>query len=385
MNTYLVLFSLILLMIGGLVGCESIREVVAPEQADTVKIGFIFAGDRAPYLDAAQLAVDEVNTTGGLFGTPVELVSLPNVEASLPLSVQAAEDMILKDGVIALIGPNRSSHAAEVAPIAQRYGIPMITTTATNPNVTNAGDFVFMASFTDSFQGRVMAQFAKEDLGINTAAVITRRGDLYTEGISEFFVRNFSELGGEVVASEFYEGEPLDFTTQLTNIAAAQPDVLFTAGFGADIVLITQQARAIPLQNAAGEPTIFLGADSWDSDIVLGNADAEVEGSFFTTHFSPDTDEPTAQAFVNAYQSVYGTVPTGGMAVNYDAVKLLFEAIQRAGSLEPEAIRDQLRATENYVGATRIGSYDENRHPTKSVVIFTVKDGDQQFYKQIDP
>ena len=78
-------------------------------------------------------------------------------------------------------------------------------------------------------------------------------------------------------------------------------------------------------------------------------------------------------------------MPTGGIAVNYDAVKLLFEAIERAGSLAPEAIRDQLSATENYIGATRIGSYDENRHPTKSAVILTIKDGEKQFYKQIDP
>ena len=66
-----------------------------------------------------------------------------------------------------------------------------------------------MASFTDSFQGAVMAQFAKTDLGTATAAVITRSGDLYTEGIAEFFRRNFSQLGGEIVASEFYEWGPV--------------------------------------------------------------------------------------------------------------------------------------------------------------------------------
>jgi hypothetical protein len=78
-------------------------------------------------------------------------------------------------------------------------------------------------------------------------------------------------------------------------------------------------------------------------------------------------------------------VPTGGDAVNYDAVKLLYEAIERAGGLDPEAIRKQLQATENYAGATRIAHYDENRHPAKSSVILTIKDGKKQFRKQIDP
>ena len=385
MHKFLALIGLsVLAMIH--IGCNRIQEVVTPKQEqNTLKIGFIVAGERVTYPYGAEMAVTEINQRGGLLGTPVELIGHINKEAILEVSVQLAETLIVEDEVIALIGPNRSSHAAEVGPVAQQYRIPMVTTTATNPNVTNAGDFVFMASFTDSFQGAVMAQFAKADLGMSTAAVITRSGDLYTEGIAEFFTRNFSQLGGEIVANEFYEGELSDFTAQLTNIAAAKPDALFIAGFTQDIALITQQARAIPLQNATGKPTLFLGADSWDSALLFDDENAEIEGSFFSGHFSPETDEPIGRAFVDTYESIYETTPTGGVAVSYDAVKLLFEAVERAGSLDPDAIRQQLAATENYVGATTIASYDENRHPTKSAVIFTIKDGKKQFYKQIDP
>ena len=242
-----------------------------------------------------------------------------------------------------------------------------------------------MASFTDSFQGAVMAQFAISDLDLSTAAIITRRGDLYTEGISEFFASSFSDLGGKIVTHEFYEGETSDFTMQLKRIADTQPDALFTAGFVQDISLITQQARAIPMRNAHGEPTIFLGADSWDSELLYDDENAEIEGSFFSGHFSADTNEPNARAFVDTYESIYESTPTGGVAVSYDAVKLLFEAVERAGSLDPEKIRQQLAVTENYIGATRVASYDENRHPTKSAVIFTIKNGEKQFFKQIDP
>lgn len=367
------------------IGCEKAQEITVSEEVQSLKIGFIVAGDRAPYLNGAQLAVDEINELGGIFGTPIELVSLINTEASLPLSLQTAEDMILKDKVIAIIGPNRSTHAVAVGPIAQRYRVPMITTAASNPDVTKAGDFVFMASVTDTFQGKALAEFAITELNISTAAILTLSGDVYTEGISEFFVFNFRKLGGEIVANEFHESGITDFTEQLMSIAATQPEAFFISSFARDIGPITQQARAIPLQNAVGEPTLFLGADTWDNEVLLADEDAEVEGSFFTTHFSPSTDEPAARAFIDTYQSIYGEVPTGGIAVNYDAVKLLVEAIERAGSLAPEAIRDQLTATENYIGATRIKSYDENRHPTKSSVILTVKNGEKQFYKQIDP
>ena len=188
-----------------------------------------------------------------------------------------------------------------------------------------------------------------------------------------------------MVADVFYGDGTTDFTSQLRNITALRPDALFISSFIREIGLITRQARAIPLLNAAGEPTLFLGTDTWDSEILLANEDAKLEGSFFTTHFSPGTDEPAARAFIAAYQAAYGAVPTGGDAVNYDAVKLLFEAIERAGSLDPEAIREQLQATENYAGATRITRYDANRHPAKSSVILTVENGEKTFFRQIDP
>lgn len=384
MYRFFVAFFLSLLVFS-FVGCDNVKQVLTPKPEPTVKIGFIVAGQRITYPYGAELAVTEINQQGGLFGMPVELIGHINEEAIPEVSVQLAESLIVDDGVVALIGPNRSSHAAVVGPVAQKHGIPMVTTTATNPGVTQAGDFVFMASFTDSFQGAVMAQFAKMDLGISNAAILTRSGDLYTEGISEFFESNFKMLRGNVAIHESFEVGTEDFTEQLTRIAEKKPDALFAAGFVQDIAYITQQARAIPLQNADGEPTIFLGADSWDSTLLFDDENAEIEGSYFSGHFSPETNEPNARAFVDTYEATYESTPTGGVAVSYDAVKLLFEAILRAGSLDAKAIRDQLAATENYVGATSIASYNENRQPTKSAVIFTIKDGEKQFYKQIEP
>ena len=80
-----------------------------------------------------------------------------------------------------------------------------------------------------------------------------------------------------------------------------------------------------------GSRRCSLGTDTWDSEILLADEAAALEGSYFTTHFSPDTDEPAARAFIEAYEAAYGATPTGGDAVNYDAVKLLFEAVERAG------------------------------------------------------
>ena len=366
--------------------CEDKTSLSSTADGDgaPVKIGFLVSGDRTTYPNGAKIAVDEVNERGGLLGRSVELVTRINIEEAAA-AVQAAETMILTDEVVALIGPNRSSHAIEVGAVAQRHGVPMITTAATNPAVTAAGDLVFMAAFTDQFQGRVMAQFAKETLGVNAAAVLTQRGEVYTEGIAEFFTAHFSGFGGAIVADEFYESGATDFAEQLTRIAAAAPEAVFLSGLPPEVALVTKQARALPLQNAAGEPTLFLGADTWDNPTLLDNEEAAVDGSFFSSHFSPDTDEPSARVFIDTYQALYGIAPTGGDAVSYDAVRLFLEAAERASSLDADAVRQQMLATEQYAGATRIAGYDENRHPTKSAVIMTIENGAKKFYQQVDP
>ena len=372
------------------IGCDRIQkavtpaEIVAPEVSDTVKIGFLASGSRTTYPNGGHIAVAEINAGGGLLGRTVELVTEVGI-ATPEAAVEAASQMILTDAIIALIGPNRSTQAIRIAALAQEHSLPIVTTTATNPDVTSMSDFVFMAAFTDAYQGAVMARFAAEELGLTSVAVLTQSGEIYSEGISEFFITNFTAAGGTIAASEFYAITDTDFTEQLNSIAAATPEALFIAGWVQQVGPITQQARALPLLNAAGEPTLLLGTDTWDNPILLDNEDAEIEGSFFSGHFSAVTDKPSAKAFVEAYQAAYGELPLGGHAVSYDATKVLLAAITRAGSFEGEAIRAELAATKDYVGATDIAGYDENRHPTKSAVIFTITDGEKQFYKQIDP
>ena len=348
-----------------------------------VRVGFLVSGDRT-YAHGATIAVDEVNGSGGLLGRTVELIVRMGLEEA-EAAVEAAEDMIGSDQVVALIGPNRSSHAIEVGAVAQRHGVPMITTAATNPGVTAAGDLVFMAAFTDQFQGRVMAEFAAATLGVTAAAVLTERGNVYSEGIGEFFVDHFRGSGGAVVADESYGRGATDFAVQLGRIAAASPDAVFVPVRAEDVVVLAAQARALPVHDAAGEPVLFLGADAWDNPALLDNGTAAVDGSFFSSHFSPDTDEPTARAFVDTYRARYGIPPTGGDAVSYDAVRLFLDAVARGGTLDADAVRRELLATRQYAGATRISHYNDDRHPTKSAVIMTIENGVKRFYQQVDP
>lgn len=363
-----------------LISCSKTQD---PISIDAIRVGVLVSGDRSSYADAAELAVDEINANGGLLDNrQIELVIRTNIEDAA-VAVQTAQQMIRNDGVFAILGPNRSTHAVEVGPVAQQARTPMITTSATNPSVTRAGDFVFMAAFTDQFQGAVLARFAWEDLGKSVAAVLTLEGDVYTEGISMFFVSHFTELGGTVVANEVYSAGDTTFTGQLGRIADVRPDVFFISGLVSDMTHVVRETASFPVLNAQGAPATLLGADAWDNPLFLNEVTAEVEGSYFSGHFSAESTERGSRTFVEAYQAATQRTPSGGDAVSYDAVRVLSEAVERAGSLEGEAIRNQLAATRNYRGATHIARYNENRHPTKSAVILTIRDGERRFFKEV--
>ena len=363
-----------------------------PQPGDAIKIGFIYGTYRKTGLDGATLAALQLNEEGGVRGVPIELIDggvpieqLAEKNISEAEYVAAlAEKLITQEKVLAIVGPNRSSQAVVVGEIAQRYGIPMVTTNATNPAVTAAGDYAFMAAFTDDFQGKVMAEFAIQELEAGRVALLTERGSIYSEGLSQTFVDNFGVLGGHVAAHQFYMSGETDFASQLIAVTSSMPDVVFIPGSTVDISLLVQQAR-----ENFGLTATFLGGDSWHNAEFLATSGAFIEGSFFSGFFSsqvaPGTLSEDAHRFIDAYTAMFDVAPDGAAALGYDALRLVVQAMRRTDALTPTAIRDEIAATRDYSGATFISGYDENRHTTKSAVINRVVNGEIAFYKLIEP
>ena len=391
------LWILLFLLIPLFWGCDQVQQLLPPlpieGDEETIKIGFLYTTpNRNNSRYGAELATMQLNEAGGVRRIPIQLIAhgIPtqrfvseNINETEYVSRLALE-LIVEEKVAAIVGPNRSTYAVIVGEIVQNHGIPMMATSATNPSVTAAGDFVFMAAFTDDFQGVAMAAFALQDLGAKTAAVLTHKGDIYSEGLSQTFIDSFNAHGGQVVADEFYVAGDTDFTAQLTIIAEATPDVIFSTGFSPEVPLLVRQAR-----EEIGITATFIGGDSWDNTAVIEAAGAVIDGSFFSSGFSAEADPSDlgedAYQFVTAYTAMFGVVPDGGTALGYDALRLVVQAMRRADDLIPTAIRDQLAATMNYSGATFISSYDENRHTSKSVVIKQIVKGEVQFHKLIEP
>ena len=377
-----------------LFGCDRISHVVQPDATPTstettLKIGVIQPSNTfTTFSQGAETARVQINEKGGVLGMQVEFISRNNqpvaTEPPTPeASVNAATELIEMENVFALLGPIYSTNSVEVGPIAQQAQRLMLPG-STGSNVPAVGDYVFLISVPNPFQGKVMANFAMnpDELGAKTAATINESGDVYTTDLVQAFEAAFQEIGGEIVHSGAYSAGDTDFTALLTEIHAVAPDVIFCPGFQPDVPLLISAARNVGIQ------ATFLGGSTWDDrerfhSILEDNS--ILDGSYYPTNFSVATPDADVQEFVGSYTTLFGSPPDGIAASGYDAMRLLARAIEAAGSLDRVAVRDAFAAVSGYKGATTISHYDENRHPVKSLTIQTISGGQVEHYKVIEP
>ena len=316
-----------------------------------------------------QLAFDELNANGANIkyvcydekGDPTE-------------AVNAYNKLVANDKIVALVGDVTSKPTMAVAQQAAKDNIPMITATGTAADITPIGQNVFRACFIDPFQGEVMASYAVNKLGAKTAAILYNVADEYSLGLTESFEQYAADLGMQVVAKEGYNKGDVDFKAQLTNIAAANPDVLFIPVYYEDVALIAVQASEV------GVKSTMLGGDGWNG--VLQKIDASnvsvLDGAYFCGHFSADSDDATLQAFLKNYKEKYGEEPNMFAALGYDAARMMYAAIEKAGSTDSDAIIAAMKDLQ-FDGITGSMTFDENRNPIKSAAVHTIEGGDDIF------
>lgn len=352
---------------------------------DTIKIGEFasLTGKEAAFGQSShkgtQLAIDELNAGGGVLGKKIDFIyeddrSTPGESATI------AKKLITRDKVIAILGEVASGRSLEAAPIAQANKIPMISPSSTNPKVTETGDYIFRVCFTDPFQGKLLAEFAKKTLKAQKVAVFSDVAAPYSVGLAQYFVEPFMTNGGQIVSDQKFTGGDKDFKAQLTAIKATAPDAIFVPGYYTDAGLIVAQARQL------GINVPLFGGDGWEAPELIQIAGSALEGTYYSTHFSAENDDPKVQKFVAAYRAKYnGETPDAMAALGYDSAMVLADAIKRAGTVESQKLRDAIAATKDYEGVTGKTTLDEHRDASKSAVIITVKDGKFKYVETIAP
>ncbi len=371
-------FFVVLLMVAGLIatGCQG-----GGDKKEPVKFGVIgpYTGPNAKpgqsMKQGVQLAVDEINKTGGVGGQTMEPIF--EDDASVPAqSVSATEKLVTKDEVRFLIGTFNSATTLADMKVIDREKIPMLVPIAVAIDITESGNkWVFRNSATNPMQAEQLMNYIYNNTKNRKFAVIHENTD-YGKGLAAAVTKYITEKSGQVSAESYSIGDT-DFYAQLTKFKNTKPDAMIIAGNLSEGSQITRQAKELGIKSQLFG---FGGLSSYDYNNLAGEAD---EGLICTSYFEVSSPNPLAQQFVNAYKTKYGVPPDMFAAAIYEAVYIAKNAIEKSGAAKDLAgsrsgMRDALAATKDLPGVQGPTAFDAKGQAKKEVMIVQWQKGQKK-------
>jgi branched-chain amino acid transport system substrate-binding protein len=290
-----------------------------------------------------------------VLGRKVKLV-LEDSKSDQTEAADAVERLIKEHKVVAIIGGATSANALAGGSIAEKYGIPMISPSATNLHVTRGKKYVFRACFDDSFQSQTAARQARIAMGADTAAVIVDIAQAdYSVGLGNLFLKAFGEMGGKVLITTYIQTGDRDFKSQLSEINAAKPDIIYVPNYYTEDALLARQIREL------GIKAPILMADGAHVPELIKAGGKAVEGVYLTSHFSLEAVSTNlGKRFVANFKKKYARDADGFGALGADAYFILIDA----------------------TGAIKI---EEDGKTVKSLIVTRVKDGKFNYVTTVNP
>lgn len=360
------------------------------QDKDPVKIAALYnltggmSSIDAPALNGAKLKAKQVNEAGGVLdGRMIEIIAI-DTQTNQQEAAKGAQKALSED-VIAGIGYGDTTFTMAAAPLFNSKGIPFITSGATHPMLPQwVGECMFMTAFGDDDQSYAIADYAMDKLGAKTVAVWTDQSMDFTKGLSKFFKERFTERGGKVVGEDSFMMGDTDFSAQIARLQNMNPmpDAVFISAVPSEAGLSVKQIRE------AGIDIPIVSGDGFDTELVATVPGPELANEvYFSSHTYRADTRPIVTDYIAAYNEEYGHDPENAFSpLGYDAVTLVVDAIERAGSAEPGAVCNALKETRGVEGVTgEIGYTRENMVPPKDVAIIGVKNAEFELLETWSP
>jgi len=324
----------------------------------------------APCYNGAELAVEKLNAAGGVLGRPIELIPIDTASEASGTTNALEGALERYASATAGIGYTDSSFALDVGGVFQKAGIPFITPGATAPDLPQqVGSEMFLAAYGDDAQAQAMAKYAWNELKLRHVAVWVDDSSVYTRTVGGFFEQFFRGLGGTVDRRTFAAGVT-DFGDLIAAFKKADPtpQAIYGASMPRSAASLIEQVRD------GGIDVPLLSGDGWDDQAIIEASKRKgIENVYFTTHLFLGVDTPDMKEF-SAYKS--SPPPNAFAPLGFDSVNLLATAIERAGSIQPDAVRTALANTRDFEGLVgKIAYSPGKRVPDKAVTVIKIDDG----------
>jgi len=349
--------------------------------ADPIRIGFnvpltgFAAGDGESARLGAELAMEQINAKGGVLGRQVELVVYD--DQAKPDQAVPAANKILGEGVKMAISGSYSGATRAAATVFQKASIPYISAYAIHPDITRTGNYVYRTSFMGEVQGRGGAKFVGEMLGAKRVAMITLNND-FGQSLATGFKSAAGQFGIEVTSEYSYSIKDRQFGSIVASVKRDAPDAIYASGYFFTAGPLVSQLRA------GGVTALIIGQEGYDTQKFIEIAKAAAEGVMITTSLDRDSQDPEMRAFIDAFEAKAGFPADMVAATTHTAVRVMVDAVARAGSEDPQKIRDALAATQNFATATGVISFNALGEIRKSIQVQIVKNGVYRHYAAFD-
>lgn len=319
----------------------------------------------------AQVAVDEINAAGGILGKNVEIKSFDD-ENVAEKAAAAAELIVSDESIVAVAAGHYSSSIALVgAPIYQEGGIPAISNSASHPDYSAVGDYIFRNNLTEedefrfAFQMPVIAGAKK----VAIVSLMSDFGQLVTDDLVEMANEYGGQLGFEIVCESYFTDGTVDFAPNIAEVTGSGADtIIFSAEYN-NLAAFAQQLRK------TDDTTQIIGLMTTYNGELIKLAGDTVEGMYLYSCFDPNSEDELIQNFVKEYVDANGMQPDFVAANAYDSVYMLKAAIEKAGSFDREAVKDALYEVE-FSGTQGVLHFKENGDVEKVAVAFRIQNGE---------
>lgn len=340
--------------------------------------GFAAADGKSAY-DAAKLAVQHINSDGGIDGRNLKLVNYD--DASDPKqAVTIATKLVRQDKVTAVVSGSYSDQTLAAAPIFQRSSVPMIAAYAVNPGIPSTGDYIFQQDGTGTVQGRAGAIALVDKLGAKKVAIVSIKND-FGEALVKGFSSQAVQLGAEVVATDYNQFGEKDFSSIIKRDLARGADAFYMVQYAAE------GQQFIRAWNELNVDLPLLGTEGIDTTTqFLEPVGKDADGMVFTTSLNRESDNPQTQKFIKDYSSAYGHAPDMVAATTYDSFFVMAHAMKTKGT-DASQIKDGIAGTTNFDAVTgTIVKYNDLGQVVKAVELQQIKDGKVVSFGQVsDP